>query len=163
MNIHTTETRVRFREAVGKEIDRLISLLDDLDGDPDLEPAGDEKDHSTAGQDGVWQTSPSQHDDDEPNGDDEPSFGEGRYVNGKMEYDLEGDNSDDEPSLGWTTTGAFGLGNCEEENNGDETEPNGDEQDFSGYIDEGNWAISRFDGSGEVIAIDMLRKLWAKK
>lgn len=48
MNIQTPETRLRFREALGMEIDRLISLLDEIDEDPDLEETGDEHDTSVA-------------------------------------------------------------------------------------------------------------------
>ncbi len=62
------------RAEVEARIEELISLLDLLDGDCDLEE----------------------------NGDAEPSLGQsGYYLNGKLEYDLEGDKSDDEFTLGW--------------------------------------------------------------
>ncbi|GLS41596.1 hypothetical protein GCM10010869_71930 [Mesorhizobium tianshanense] len=55
-------------------IENLLALLDEIDGDPDLEP---------------W-------------------LAGGAEVVGTD--DLEGDSSDDEWSLGWTRTGAYGLG-----------------------------------------------------
>lgn len=84
MNIHTPESRLHFRDAVGKEIDRLIAMLDDLDGDPDLEETGDE--HDTGVAEGWRQHRPSQFlgnpleddEDDDPDEDDgtsEPSLG----------------------------------------------------------------------------------------
>ncbi|MBX9452040.1 MAG: hypothetical protein KL801_09395 [Mesorhizobium sp.] len=69
----------RLRTAVETEIERLISLLDTMDGDPDIEANGDEEDG---------------HADDL-----EPSLGGGGYWTdaGQM-YDLEQDTSDDEPN-----------------------------------------------------------------
>jgi hypothetical protein len=49
MNAHTPESRLRFREALESEVERLLSLLDGLDPDPDLEETGDEHDTGAAG------------------------------------------------------------------------------------------------------------------
>ncbi len=69
------------RSALEAWIDRAIALLDEMDGDPDLED----------------------------NGDDEPSIGSLGLVGANgQEYDLELDSSDDEPSLGWTLDGFMG-------------------------------------------------------
>lgn len=74
MNVHVKVQQMR-RAKVEEYIEELIALLDVLDGDPDLED----------------------------NNDAEPSIGnQGRYINGKLEYDLEDDASDDEPNLGWS-------------------------------------------------------------
>jgi len=48
MNVHTSETRLRFRQALEGEVERLLTMLDDLDGDPDLEETGDGHDTGTA-------------------------------------------------------------------------------------------------------------------
>lgn len=62
------------RRAIEDEIERLLSMLDAMDGDCDLEDTGDA----------------------------EPWLGAPIYgFNGKHAHDLEGDSSDDEPSLGW--------------------------------------------------------------
>jgi hypothetical protein len=76
MNIQTPESRLRFREAVGLEIERLINLLDVMEGDPDLEPylAGE----GWAGQmGGSLDDREGDLDEDEGDGsaDDEPSLG----------------------------------------------------------------------------------------
>lgn len=70
--VHLSDPSVR--RSIEDEIERLMSMLDLMDGDPDLEPA-------LAG---------------------------GTEVVGTD--DREGDSSDDEYSLGWTRTGAFGVG-----------------------------------------------------
>lgn len=85
------------RRSIEDEIERLISLLDLTDPDPDLEP----------------------------------------YLAGGIEVvgtdDREGDASDDEWSLGWTRTGAFGLGEDLEGNLADSaTELERDEGDYDG-------------------------------
>lgn len=41
--IHPAATRHQFRAQVCRLIDRLINVLDDIDGDPDLEPVGDDE------------------------------------------------------------------------------------------------------------------------
>lgn len=61
------------RRLLEAEIDRLIDMLDRMDGDENLEDGGDL----------------------------EPSFGLSHYLNGKVELELEGDNADLEHSLGW--------------------------------------------------------------
>jgi len=66
--------RVMSRQEIEDEIERLIDMLDDFDGDPELEDGGDA----------------------------EPSFGPGDYRNGRMEYELEADTGEDKPFLGWT-------------------------------------------------------------
>ena len=71
MRKHLIEIR---RAELEARIEELIALLDDIDGDADLEETGD----------------------------DEPSLcGPARYSKGKLEYDLEDDSSDSEPDLGW--------------------------------------------------------------
>jgi len=87
------------RIAIEAEVERLISLLDDMDGDPDLEP-------SLAG---------FNVDNDDREGGDvldtgEPSLGwtemEARFGNyGESSYERELDTSDDEPSLGAPSAG----------------------------------------------------------
>jgi hypothetical protein len=65
------------RMSIATTIERLIDMLDAVDGDPDLEETGD----------------------------DEPSLGVGVSMRdtARIEYDLEADHADSEPSLGWTT------------------------------------------------------------
>ncbi|MGB3897032.1 MAG: hypothetical protein WA973_00580 [Mesorhizobium sp.] len=102
------------RAGIAYTIERLINMLDAMDGDCDLEEAGD--DEPTLG----WPAGgPSQFgfnpqmrlDDDreqdeadyEDGADDEPSLGEtGIYLTSGIVCDLEADRADNEPSLGWT-------------------------------------------------------------
>ena len=119
---------MRAREIVADEIDRLMVYLDTLDTDPDLEE----------------------------NGDLEPSLGgEGGG------YDLEEDTADAEPSLGsldraldqtrWAECKAYN-GGCDLEldrsdhEDGGDTEPNGDELDFSDDPRGGDGGIGDTDG-----------------
>ena len=71
------------RKGIALTIERLIEMLDDVDGDPDFEVL---------------------FEDDEDTHDTEPSITNvGWYMNGGMEYDLEQDPCDaGEPTLGWT-------------------------------------------------------------
>ena len=86
------ESYVHSRRAVESTIEGLISLLDALDEDPDLEPNGDE----------------------EPDSDGEPSLGRpDGVVNqtvspGGMD-DWELDRADSEPSLGWPENAGAGF------------------------------------------------------
>lgn len=41
--VHPAATRHQFRAQVCRLIDRLINVLDDIDGDTDLEPGGDDE------------------------------------------------------------------------------------------------------------------------
>jgi hypothetical protein len=91
----------RLRREAADEIERLLALLDALDGDPDLEPT-------------LGYLPPGMPDEAEPSGDEgEPSLG---WTEGEARFgcnpvfcggaDLELDQSDDEPSLGaleWAT------------------------------------------------------------
>jgi hypothetical protein len=77
--------RRNLRERLEAAIERAITALDQLDGDPDLEE----------------------------NGDLEPSFG-GNYWADKIEIELEGDASDDEPWLGWTEEAQYPGGRSNE-------------------------------------------------
>lgn len=74
MSAHVRLSDPTVRRSIEDEIERLISLLDLVDPDPDMEP----------------------------------------YMAGGAEVvgtdDREGDTSELEYSLGWTSTGAFGLG-----------------------------------------------------
>lgn len=86
MNIHTSESRLRYRRAIEAEIERLISLVDDLDGDPDLEETGDE--HDTGAPEGWrpcahWQAS-----------------GQDMILEDDEEGDVGEDDGTDEPNLG---------------------------------------------------------------
>lgn len=86
MNVHTPETRLRFRLALESEVERLISLLDEMEADPDLEDSGDEND---TGAPLHWGTSHAF------------AFGDQRVI---IEDDEEGDPGEDdgteEPTLG---------------------------------------------------------------
>jgi len=62
------------RQRIEAAIERLIAMLDEFDGDPELED----------------------------NGDLEPSFGGSYYYSGGLQIELEGDSADSEPWLGWT-------------------------------------------------------------
>lgn len=91
------------REAIATTIERLIGMLDDMDGDCDLEP---------------WLGTAFGDDREGDSSDDEPE-----------ESDMD---SDDEPSLGWNERGDFGwmspfCVDLEDE----ETDQNGDEGDYS--------------------------------
>jgi hypothetical protein len=126
------------RAELESRIEELITLLDVLDDDPDLEDGND----------------------------DEPSLAGYTAVNARLEHDLESDTSDDEPSCGWThyeaTTGDYAPTdqNSGEEENGGDTEPNGDEADFTGYEGELDLSGGRcFDGSGTALAESLLRGL----
>lgn len=69
------------RAVLEQAIEALITVLDTLDPDPDLEDTGDQEDGEDT--------------------DLEPSLGGvGQYLDGRLAYDLEHDGSDDEPSLG---------------------------------------------------------------
>lgn len=71
----TAHKRFELRRAeLETRIEELIALLNDIDGDEDLE-------------DGF---------------DAEPSIGTACFVNGRLEYDVEKDTADDEPDLGWS-------------------------------------------------------------
>jgi hypothetical protein len=75
--------RLQMRETIEAEIERLIGLLDQVDGDPDFESSGDDEDDGT-GEDSLgW-------------AEMEARFG--HY--GDAGDDREIDDSDDEPSLG---------------------------------------------------------------
>lgn len=62
------------RARLEAKIEELIHLLDQVDGDENLEETGDL----------------------------EPSFGVAQYKRGRLEYDLEEDTADAEPFLGWS-------------------------------------------------------------
>ena len=130
MNIQSIASRLRFREAVGIEIDRLISLLDAIDGDPDIEETGDE--HDTGAPEGWktcahWQASSQ---DMILEDDEEGAVGE--------------DDGIDEPSLGstelkdWHSQANWALGSRsdreeENEHGGDiQDEPHDDAGNFGG-------------------------------
>lgn len=138
-----------FRRAIGNEIERLISLLDALEGDPDLEPYMADYEGGTD--------------------DREDDAGDSR----------EADYADDEPSLGasndyhcrsqedWSRV--WGMDECEVEDEGggdildephddDELDQNGDEQDCCHSEDE--WhpyePDALYDGTGAIAAAQML-------
>ncbi len=83
---------LQLRREAAAEINRLINFLDDLGGDPDLEP----------------------------NGDNEPSLGWTTRGNVGGCDDLELDTADDEPSLGWTIDGRLGRPTDDEQGSDDE-------------------------------------------
>ena len=67
------------RARIEAKIESLISFLDELDGDPDLEADADREDE----------------------GHDEPSLGgAGHWTDAGLQHDLEDDQADKEPSLG---------------------------------------------------------------
>lgn len=90
-SIPAREELARIRREAAAEIDRLIALVDAIDGDPDLEV--DQADDEDGG-------------DDEDNGDSEPSLGSLGHTS-QVDWmcggrdDLERDECDHEPSLGW--------------------------------------------------------------
>jgi hypothetical protein len=100
-------------DALADQMTALIEALDQMDGDADLEPAGDELDVSwpegcrpfdtSLGED-AENDDPAEDDDaGEDIGDDEPSLaGPGVYRAGIVEHDLEADDADNEPFLGWS-------------------------------------------------------------
>ncbi len=112
-------------------VENLLALLDEIEGDENLEDGGDAEPSLGWTRHGAgWaeyrdgpalddREAEDEHDEDgdpgEDNGDAEPSLGSmGFYANGKLEYDLEADTSDDEPggddepSMGWTEKGGQG-------------------------------------------------------
>lgn len=101
--IHPAATRHQFRAQVCRLIDRLINVLDDIDGDPDLEPAGDDEPSLSAavpilswhGSQDDWIQGPD--DDREDESEDEGA-----------QCDDEGHDSDREPSFGGVTMATFG-------------------------------------------------------
>ncbi len=101
--IHPAATRHQFRAQVCRLIDRLINVLDDIDGDPDLEPAGDDEPSLSAavpilswhGSQDAWLQGPD--DDREDESEDEGA-----------QCDDEGHDSDREPSFGGLTMATFG-------------------------------------------------------
>lgn len=109
------------RVAIATSIERLIDLLDALEGDPDLEP--DDDDEPCLGapeqvQQGFWYswTLPDTDERECDNADDEP------YLSGwfRDTSDLEADPSDLEPALGWQNEGTqarlhFPFGEGEDE------------------------------------------------
>lgn len=120
-------------DALADQMSALIEALDQMDGDTDLEDAGDELDVSwpegyrpfdaSLGED-AEDDDPAEDDDaDEDNGDDEPSLaGPGFYRDGNVQHDLEADYADNEPFLGWSEAQSengcvvsgseFGPGEC---------------------------------------------------
>lgn len=51
---HPAVSRQRLRERLTALIDRLVTALDDLDGDPDLEDQGDDEDSLGSREPGIW-------------------------------------------------------------------------------------------------------------
>lgn len=111
----------QIRRAIEDEIERLLSMLDAMDGDCDMEETGD----------------------------DEPWIGGPLYMrNGTVGHDLEGDDSDCEPELGWTRHGmGFVDGDLpdgddresdDEREEDDEREADPAEYDAPGFIAGGN-------------------------
>lgn len=90
--VHPAATRHQFRAQVCRLIDRLINVLDDIDGDADLEPTGDDEPSLSAavptlswkGSQDAWLQGPD--DDREDESEDEGA-----------QCDDEGHNSDSEP------------------------------------------------------------------
>lgn len=164
------------RAGIAYTVERLINLLDAMDGDENLEATGDEE--PSLG----W-----------------PSLGiqqldvKGRILPGALplDDDREQDNADwedgadDEPALGWTLAGDFGSGAtaltdecedvCEDEGAQDDREPDVDGEPFLGWSEDqsmhgciptGNEFPSdtevgdlTFDGDGTVAARKVLRNL----
>jgi len=127
------------RTAIATSIERLIDMLDAMDGDPDLEPylAGWER---TGGDD--------REGDLDANGYPGLSEGDG--------------NSDDEPSLGWNDAVNQSSQSRFGDKRGLDLEENGDEQDCSHIEDEWSPLISGrkgFDGSGVEVAEELLSTL----
>lgn len=130
------------RHRIEQLIDRLIAVLDDVDGDPDLEPnLGD-----TVGDDREGDTC-----------DDEPSVWT-EYIDQSAELRFGTDqwlqSEDAEPDLGFCIAGAGCTGGADDGREGDdEREKDGDEDDYSpsdevGYVP---WL-----GDGHAIASRML-------
>lgn len=111
---HPAASRHAFRAQVCRLIERLINVLDDIDGDPDLEPIGDDEPSLSAavptlswqGSQDAWLQGP---DDDR----EVECEGEG------AQCDDEGHNSDSEPSFGGVTVAAFGHDEAGEASTGE--------------------------------------------
>jgi hypothetical protein len=174
MNMHITSER---RKEIERQIDELIEMLDILDGDENLEEYGDE--HDTGLPEG-WRLSgvlsdcrgPILEDDEDgndleqDNADTEPALGWTNHIDQTIAPIVHAGGTgpvtgEDEPSLGWSGHGTGWQpadGHCDDEPDGDEGDTNGGEIDYSGYQEEAIGSAGDFDGSGERIAIDMLRK-----
>lgn len=66
------------RKTVELEIERLVDLLDTIDGDVDLEPNGDDEGDVSWPERGPQQFAEANHEDSEDDGTGEPSLGWGR-------------------------------------------------------------------------------------
>jgi hypothetical protein len=169
------------RKAVEAQIETLIAMLDEMDGDPDIEENGDEFD--TGMPEGWRGTSiyyaaetgyagPILEDDEDGNNaeedpaDSEPALGWTNHMDqtvAAMVHNVP-PTGEDEPSLGWCGHGrgfVVGADSAEDtEANGDELDLNGDEKDWSGYPGEFDLCGWRsFDGSGDLIAKQMLASI----
>lgn len=100
-------------DTLADQMSALIEALDQMDGDADCEPTGDELDVSWPEGFRLFDTNLSEDaeedgpiedaDADEENGDDEPSLSDpGVYRTGNVQHDLEADDADNEPFLGWS-------------------------------------------------------------
>lgn len=106
-NVFRVDVNLARRKTVEGAIDRLIALLDAMDPDPDLEPAGDELDcaWSEAGPHvgGMLDEDAEPDDDDEDGGDAEPNGDEGDYSGGESDPPgfIWGGGEDRDSSVGW--------------------------------------------------------------
>ncbi|WP_107341489.1 hypothetical protein [Agrobacterium pusense] len=168
------------RAAISTSIERLIDLLDAMDGDPDLEPyladtsgprggSADDREGEDADFEpilGAAERHP--HPSGFSWGDEKTRHSQEQWATGNLTDaeddgdDLEPDNYD-EPTFGWQNEGnqeslAGGLmmsvDECEP--NGDELDYNGDELDYS-PIEDGGYGGVEYDGSGVVVADKMIR------
>lgn len=141
------------RAAIATSIERLIDMLDAMDGDTDLEPSLAESFNEQGG---------SGDDREGDEADFEPSLGAAeRHPNALSWIDQAHTHSQEQWASGERTDleddGDDLEPDTDTEANGDELDVNGDEQDYSGFTDESPSADFGFDGTGEAEAKDMIR------
>jgi hypothetical protein len=135
----------RDRTAIATSVERLIDLLDAMDGDPDIEANGDELD---TGMPETWRVS--------QRFDYSSGFTRLDVLEDDEEDHDNEEGADDEPWLGWCGNATGWQAGEPEDEADDEREPNGDEGDYSGTEDDSLISLD-FDGSGQAIASGMLR------
>jgi hypothetical protein len=144
--MNTTLLRLR-RAEIEARVEDLISLLDLLDGDPDIEENGDEQD---TGMPESW--CPSRNSSWEAGSD--------FVLEDDEDSDDPEDGADDEPSLGWNAYGETGQTfDIDLELDDSDREPNGDETDHSPLSEEVGFTFGGYDGSGADIANELVKGL----
>jgi len=125
----------RDRETVAYTIERLIDMLDAMEGDPDLEAAGDELDQSYPE---GWRSTPQPFEDAEDGADDEPWLGapEARFAGGDYYYHQQTICPSVAP-LGSQASWASGASD-DREDDGDDLEPDHDGERSLGWVNEGS-------------------------